>query len=103
MGEYRDEPRKILIIVEKLLMWAESQAETDLADLRARQHFRREVVEQLDRIEDYVKKKAIPPVHVEEDPTVLTRSEAKSIIKKALPYVLTALAALSHLLRSYFH
>jgi hypothetical protein len=100
MGEYRDEATKTLLITEKLLTWAEAQAETDLADIRARQRFRREVLEQLDRIEDAVKRKV---AHVE-DPTILTRSEAKSLIKKALPYILTAIAAIaSHLVRSLLH
>lgn len=38
-----------------------------------------------------------------EDPTLLTRSEAKALLSKMTPWIIAGLAALAHIVRSLVH
>lgn len=106
MAEHRDELTTLVLICEKLLSLAEAQAETDLADMRSRQRFRRENAEQLDRIEDAVKRLKTSSVEKSgsDESTALTRGEAKILLSKAWPVLVAALTGLaSYIAARFFH
>ncbi len=91
----------LLAISEKLLILAEAQTETQLADTKSRQRFRRELAEQLSNIETEITRLrgvAREPT----DPPLLTRSEIWPLIKTIGPYVVAVSGWLFHLIRPLF-
>jgi hypothetical protein len=97
-----NEETATLLVVQKLLALAEAGADADLTDTRSKLKWRREVLEKLDILVEHAEASKSGR-EGREDAIVLTRAEAKSLLKTIAPYVVAVISGLSGWLWHLFH